>query len=65
MTPAQPNVNNMAKENYRESCKRWTLCFAHGIALSFWFIVLWNLQTVGEELDFCFDGSKEGISLIN
>jgi hypothetical protein len=41
----------MAKEIRSGSCNLWT---------SFLFVALLNLQTFGEGLDFCFDGSKEG-----
>ena len=30
------------------------------IVLNFWFLIFFNLQSFGEGLDFCFDGSKEG-----
>jgi hypothetical protein len=37
----------------------WSFRFGP-IILSFWFIVFLNLQSSGEGVDFCFDGSKEG-----
>ena len=47
------------KEMCSESRKCWTLRFAP-VVLSFWFVVVLNLQTFVHGLDFCFDGSKEG-----
>ena len=64
LTPFQLTVD-LTRENYRDSCKGWRLRFAHIIVLIFWFMVLFNLKAVGEGHDFCFDGSKEGTSLIN
>ena len=59
MTAAQANL---VKEVFLERCKR------HHFGLfvfSFWFIIFFNLQSFGEGLDFCFDGSKEGKVWIN
>ena len=58
MTPLQQQ-QNMAKEVCREPCKQLSLRFGPTLP-SFWFVIFLSLQSFGEGLDFCFDGSKEG-----
>jgi hypothetical protein len=60
MTPLhQQQQQNMAKDVCRVESTHWSLRFGP-IVLSFWFVIFLNLQSFGEGLDFCFDGSKEG-----
>ncbi len=54
-----PTQQSMAKGTCREVSRNWSPRFRLFV-VSFWIAIFFNLQSFGQGLDFCFDGSKEG-----
>ena len=59
-TPVQ--MKSVQQESRHPSIKLWTKRSPDSLRLSFWIIILFNLQTfdAAKAVEFCFDGSREG-----